>query len=37
MLMLLTLAAAYGAWRVVLAAADSLRNLPRRNEDMVFW
>lgn len=37
MLMLLALAAAWGGWRAVRAAADSLGNLPRTNDDMVFW
>jgi hypothetical protein len=37
MFALLTLAAAYGAWRVVKAAIDSLRNLPRSNDDMIFF
>jgi hypothetical protein len=37
MLTILTLAAAYGAWRLVRAAFASLRQLPRRNEDMVLF
>lgn len=37
MLMLLTLAAAWAGWKAARATADSLRNLPRRNDDMVFW
>jgi len=37
MLTLLILAAAWGGWRVTRAALESLRNLPRRNEDMVFY
>ena len=37
MLILLTLAAAYGGWRVGRAALDSLRGLPRSNDDMVFF
>jgi hypothetical protein len=37
MLMLLTLAAAFAGWRVLRAGTQSLRNLPRRNDDMVFW
>jgi hypothetical protein len=37
MLILLALAAGYGAWRATRAAFDSLRDLPRRNDDMVFW
>jgi hypothetical protein len=37
MLTLLILAAAWGGWRVVRAAIESLRGLPQRNEDMVFY
>jgi len=37
MLTLLALAAAWGAWRGLRAAQRSLRSLPRRNEDMVFY
>lgn len=37
MLALLTLAAAYGGWRVLRAALRSLRALPRCNEDMIFF
>jgi hypothetical protein len=37
MLILLTLAAAFGGWRAGRAAHRSLRSLPRRNEDMVFY
>lgn len=37
MLTVLALAAAYGAWRLVRAAFASLRQLPRRNEDMVLF
>lgn len=37
MLVLLTLAAAYGGWRVVRAALASLRALPQCNDDMVFF
>ena len=37
MMTLLALAAAYGAWRVARAAVRSLRELPRRNEDMVLF
>jgi hypothetical protein len=37
MLILLALAAAYGAWRGARAALASLRELPRRNDDLVFW
>ena len=34
---LLLVAAAYGGWRVVSAARESLRGLPRRNEDMFLF
>ena len=37
MMTILALAAAYGAWRVARAARESLRSLPRRNEDMVLF
>jgi hypothetical protein len=37
MLTLLSIAAAYGAWRVARAALASLRHVPRRNEDLVFF
>jgi hypothetical protein len=37
MTILLLLAAAFGAWRAGSAALQSLRGLPRRNEDMVFY
>jgi hypothetical protein len=37
MLTVLALAAAYGAWRLTRAALESLRDLPRRNEDMVLF
>lgn len=37
MLIVLTFAAVYGGWRVVRAAVESVRALPRRNEDMVFY
>jgi hypothetical protein len=37
MLTVLALAAAYGAWRVARAALRSLRELPKRNEDMVLF
>ena len=36
MFTLLLIAAAYGGWRVVRAALESLRGLPR-NEDMIFY
>jgi hypothetical protein len=34
---LLFLLLAYGGWRAVRAALDTLRGLPRSNEDMVFF
>jgi hypothetical protein len=37
MLTILILAAAYGGWRVFRAARESLRGLPRRNEDMFYF
>lgn len=37
MLVLLALAAAYGGWRLTRAALQSLRGLPRNNDDMVFF
>ena len=37
MLIVFILAAAYGAWRISSAALASLRDLPRSNDDMVFF
>ena len=37
MLTLLALAALYGVWRLARGAWQSLRALPQRNEDMVFF
>lgn len=37
MLTILILAALYGGYRGVRAAVESLRSLPRRNEDMIFY
>jgi hypothetical protein len=37
MFTLLTLLAAYGGWRAVRAALETLRRLPRSNDDMVFF
>jgi hypothetical protein len=37
MLALLSLAALYGAWRLGRATYDSLRRLPRSNDDLVFF
>ena len=34
---LLLLLAAYGGWRTVRAALATLRELPRSNDDMVFF
>jgi len=31
------IAAAYGAWRLIHAAVESLRGLPRTNDDMIFF
>jgi hypothetical protein len=37
MFTLLIVAAAYGGWRVVRGALESLRSLPRSNDDMIFF
>lgn len=37
MIILLTLVAAWGGWRVGIAAMASLRALPQSNDDMVFF
>lgn len=37
MFTLLIALAAYGGWRVVRAALESLRSLPRTNDDMIFY
>jgi hypothetical protein len=37
MFTLLILAAVYGGYRAVRAVLDSLRALPRCNEDMIFY
>lgn len=37
MIALLVLAAVYGGYRAVRAALESLRALPQRNEDMIFY
>jgi hypothetical protein len=37
MFTLLLIATAYGGWRVVRTAIESLRGLPRTNEDMIFY
>jgi hypothetical protein len=36
MLTVLFLAAAYGAWRIVRAAVEAVRQLPRSNDDLIF-
>lgn len=37
MIALLSLLAVYGGWRLTRAAVDTLRRLPRDNDDMVFF
>jgi hypothetical protein len=37
MLTVLFLAAAYGAWRIVQSAVEAVRQLPRSNDDLVFF
>jgi hypothetical protein len=37
MFTLLLIAAVYGGWHAVRAALESLRGLPRNNEDMIFY
>lgn len=37
MFTVLTLAACYGGWRLARAALESLRRLPRSNDDMIFF
>jgi hypothetical protein len=37
MFTLLLIATAYAGWRAVRAAIGSLRELPRTNEDMIFY
>jgi len=37
MFTVLLIAAAYGGWRLVHAALESLRELPRTNDDMIFY
>jgi hypothetical protein len=37
MFTLLIIVAIYGIYRVARAAIDSLRELPRTNEDMIFY
>jgi hypothetical protein len=37
MLTVLLIAAVYGGYRAVRAALESLRDLPRDNEDMIFY
>lgn len=37
MLILLSLAALVGGWRIACAALDALRRLPRSNDDLIFF
>lgn len=37
MLIVLSLAAAWGGWRVARAALGSLRGIPRNKEDWIFY
>jgi hypothetical protein len=37
MLIIFSLLALYGGWRVARAALESLRNLPRSNEDWIHY
>jgi hypothetical protein len=37
MLAVLSLAAAYGAWRIVQSAIEAVRKLPRSNDDLIFF
>ena len=37
MLALLSLVALYGGWRAARAVLDTLRGLPRSNDDLVFF
>ncbi|MDB5897315.1 MAG: hypothetical protein JWP41_917 [Ramlibacter sp.] len=37
MLTLLSLVAVYGAWRLTRAAIDAVQQLPRSNEDLVYF
>ena len=37
MLIVLALASVYGGWRVLHTARTSLRQMPRSNDDLVFW
>jgi len=37
MLTLLILAAVYGGWRAARAAMHALRDMPHRNDDMIFY
>jgi hypothetical protein len=37
MFTIFTIAAAYAGWRLVLATLESLRGLPRSNDDMIFF
>lgn len=37
MLIVLTLAVGYAAWRIAASALQALRRLPRSNDDLVFF
>jgi hypothetical protein len=37
MIAVLTLAALYGGWRIVSAALEAVRRLPRSNDDLIFF
>ncbi len=37
MLSILIVAAAFAGWRIARAALEALRDIPRSNEDMVFY
>jgi hypothetical protein len=37
MIALLSLAVVYGAWRVARATLDTVRRVPRSNDDLVFF
>jgi len=37
MLSLLSIAAVYGLWRLLRGARESLRALPRHNDDVIFF
>ena len=37
MITVLLAAALYAGWRITQSLADTVRGLPRRNEDMIFY